>query len=80
VNYKHVFPTGNIKSMPQLGSGLHKNYLGLILGKVSSKIGIYGDFGYNLVEGPASDNFTYNFSVGIPLLPQQYPQKQILVF
>ncbi len=80
VNYKHIFPTGNIKSIPRLGSGLHKNYLGFILGKVTSKIGIYGDFGYNLVEGPASDQFSYNFSVGIPLLPQQYPQKQINTF
>ena len=78
--YKHVFPTGNTKSIPKIGSGLHQNFLGFVLGKVSSKVGIYGDFGYNLVQGPASDNFVYNFSIGIPLLPQQYPQKQINTF
>ncbi|MCF6182213.1 hypothetical protein [Lutibacter sp.] len=79
-NLKQTFPTGKSSSMPAIGLGLSQTYIGLILGKITSAIGIYSDFGYTITNKGATDNFSYNFSVGIPLLPQQYPQKQINSF
>jgi len=77
---KQSFPTGNTSSLPKIGSGIYQTYVGLIIGRISTEIGIYGDFGYNITSNGATDNFLYNFSVGIPLLPQKYPQKQINTF
>jgi len=79
-NLKQSFPTGKTSSTPKIGSGIYQTYVGLIVGKISSTIGIYGDLGYNITSNGATDNFLYNFSVGLPLLPQKYPQKQINTF
>jgi len=76
-NIKQSFPTGKTTSDSPLGSGIYQTYVGLIIGKISTAFGIYGDFGYNMTSNNTTDNFTYNFSVGVPLLPQIYPQKQI---
>jgi hypothetical protein len=75
-NIKQTFPTGKTG----IGSGISQTYVGLIIGKISTAVGIYGDFGYQITNKNATDNFSYNFSVGIPLLPHQYPQKQINTF
>ncbi len=77
---KQTFPTGKTNSLPPIGSDLYQTQIGLVLGRITSAIGIYGDLGYNITNRNASDNFTYNFSVGIPLLAHQYPQKQINTF
>jgi len=74
---KQTFPTGKISSSPPIGNDLYQTQIGLILGRITSAIGVYGDFGYNITNNDASDNFAYNFSIGIPLLAHQYPQKQI---
>ncbi len=74
------FPTGKTSASPKIGSGNYQTYIGLIVGRISTAIGFYGDFGYNITSDKATDNVTYNFSVGIPLLPQKYPQKQINSF
>jgi hypothetical protein len=79
-NFKQSFPTGKTTSVPPIGSGIYQTYIGLIIGKISTEIGIYGDFGYNITSNGATDSFSYNFSIGIPLLPQKYPQKQINSF
>ena len=79
-NIKQSFPTGKTTSDPQIGSGIYQTYVGLIIGKISTAVGIYGDFGYNITSNKTTDNFSYNFSVGVPLLPQKYPQKQINTF
>jgi hypothetical protein len=79
-NLKQSFPTGQTLSTQKIGSEIYQTYIGLIVGKISSAIGIYCDFGYNITSNGATDNFLYNFSVGIPLLPQKYPQKQINSF
>ncbi len=79
-NVRQSFPTGETSSNPKIGSGIYQTYVGLIVGKISSAIGLYGDLGYNITSDGATDNFLYNFSVGIPLLPQKYPQKQINTF
>jgi hypothetical protein len=79
-NLKQTFPTGNTSNAPAVGSGLSQTYIGLILGKITSAVGVYGDFGYTLTNKGATDSFSYNFSVGLPLLPQKYPQKQLNSF
>lgn len=77
---KQTFPTGRTSSTPPIGSGLSHTYIGLILGKISSRAGFYTDFGYTITNKGATDNFSYNFSVGLPLLEQKYPQKQLNTF
>jgi len=77
---KQTFPTGKTSSSPAIGLGLSQTYIGLVLGKLNTKVGVYSDFGYNITNKNASDNFIYNFSVGFPLLPHKYPQKQLNTF
>lgn len=74
---KQTFPTGKTSSSPAIGSGLYQTYVGLVIGKLTTKKGLYTDFGYNITNKGASDNFLYNFSIGVPLLPHKYPQKQL---
>ncbi len=76
---KQILPTGKRSGVPPLGSGLYQTYAGFVVGKISSKMGIYADAGYNFIQGRASDNIAYNFSVSVPLLPQKYPQNQLNV-
>ncbi len=47
------------------------------MGKLTTKKGLYADFGYNMTNKDTSDDFLYNFSLGVPLLPHKYPQKQL---
>ena len=75
-----TFPTGKTSSEPPVGNDLMQTYVGLIFGQIFSKVGIYGDIGYNATNKNAPDNWVYNFSIGIPLLPHQYPQKQVNAF
>jgi hypothetical protein len=77
---RQTFPTGSTSSNPAIGSGLSQTYVGIVLGKLTTKVGVYSDFGYNITNKNASDNFIYNFSVGVPLLPHKYPQKQLNTF
>ena len=79
-NFKQSFPTGKNSTAPKIGSGIYQTYLGFTLGQISSNLGVYADFGYNITSGNATDNFSYNFSVGKPLLPHKYPQKQLNLF
>ena len=74
INLKQTFPTAK-EALSAID--IYQTYVGFTLGRITSAIGIYGDFGYTRKSGLAPDNFSYNFSMGIPLLPQQYPQKQI---
>lgn len=74
---KQTFPTGKTSSNPAVGSGLSQTYVGIVFGKLNTKVGLYSDIGYNITNKNASDNFVYNFSVGVPLLPHKYPQKQL---
>jgi hypothetical protein len=76
-NIKQSFPTGRTTSAPPIGSGIYQTYVGLIIGKISTVIGFYSDFGYTITSDKTTDNFIYNFSIGVPILPQKYPQKQI---
>ncbi|PHS64036.1 MAG: hypothetical protein COB12_08610 [Flavobacterium sp.] len=75
---KQTFPTGKTSATPPLGTDLYQTYIGLIVGRISSAIGFYSNFGYTIT--PETDNFIYNFSVSVPLLEQKYPQKQLNTF
>lgn len=77
---KQTFPTGKTATIPKIGSGMHQTYIGLIVGKIATEIGVYGDFGYNITSNGVTDNLLYNFSVGFPLLPHKHPQKQLNTF
>jgi len=76
-NIKQSFPTGRTTSSPPIGAGIYQTYVGLIIGKISTTVGFYSDFGYTITADKDTDNFSYNFSIGVPVLPQKYPQKQI---
>ena len=73
----HTFPKGKTSGEPPIGSGLQQTYLGLVVGHINPKLGVYADVGYNFTNKNATDNLAYNFSIGMPLLPHQYPQKQV---
>ncbi len=74
---QHTFPSGNTLTSPPIGAGIHQTYVGFIAGRISSAIGLYSDFGYVFTSRKAADRFLYNLAVSLPLLPQQYPQKQL---
>jgi hypothetical protein len=74
---KQLFPTGKTNSSPVIGSGAYQTLMGLVAGYVTTKYGIYGDFGYNYTSTDLSDKLVYNFGFSVPLLPQQYPPSQI---
>ncbi len=77
---KQTFPTGKTKSNPAVGAGLSQTFVGVVIGRLNTKVGMYTDFGYNFTSNGAPDNTIYNFSVGVPLLPHKYPQKQLNMF
>lgn len=75
-----TFPTGNSTEAPALGTGAWQTTLSLVNGYVTTKYGIYGEFGYNITSDGLPDNFIYNIAFGYPLLPQKYPPKQVNLF
>lgn len=80
IKLAETFPTGNSSQLPALGSGQYQTTISLVNGYVTTKYGIYSEFGYNLAGGGLSDSFIYNLALGIPLLPQKYPPKQLNLF
>ena len=77
---KETFPTGNTDEMPALGSNAFQTQIGLTAGYVTTKFGLYGDLGYNITSNNLPDNLIYNLALGVPLLPQKYPPKQLNLF
>lgn len=69
------FPTGTI-----MGSKAYQTYLGLISGYISTKLGIYLDLGYRAISKQLPDNFSYNLSIGIPLMEVKYPPRQVNLY
>ncbi len=74
---KQSVPTGKTNSTPPIGTGFYQTYLGLIIGSISTKTGIYGDVGYQFSGNHSTDIITYNSSIGVPLFPITYPQNQL---
>ena len=80
IRLDETFPTGNSSRVPALGSGAYQTTLSLVNGYVTTKYGIYSEFGYTITSDGLPDNFTYNIAFGYPLLPQKYPPNQLNVF
>lgn len=80
IKLTETFPTGNSKDLPSLGSGAYQTIIGLVSGYITTQYGIYGEVAYNFVSDGVPDNFIYNIAFGLPLLPQQYPPKQLNLF
>lgn len=74
------FPTGNTEKSPPIGAGVYQTSIGFVNGYVTTRYGIYTEVAYNAVFGNRPDNLIYNIALGLPLLPQNYPPKQINVF
>lgn len=75
-----TFPSGDTDELPRLGRGVYQTTVSLVNGYVTTKYGIYGEFGYNITSDRLPDNFIYNLAFGYPLLPQQYPPKQVNLY
>ncbi len=75
-----TFPTGNSSEIPKLGRGAYQTTVSVVSGYITLKYGIYTELGYNITSNGLPDNFIYNIAFGYPLLPQQYPPKQVNLF
>lgn len=73
---RQTFPTAK----QGIGPRIYQTYIGVIAGDISTKRGLYTNLGYNLTSDGNPDNFLYDFSFGLPLLPQNYPIKQLNSF
>lgn len=73
---RQSFPTAK----KGIGLEIYQTYVGLVAGDISTKRGFYTNLGYNITSHGSPDNFQYDFSAGIPLLPQVYPLKQLNSF
>jgi hypothetical protein len=73
---RQTFPIGP----ESVGSNTYQTYVGFIAGDISIKRGFYTNLGYNIVSDGNADNFLYDFSFGLPVLPHQYPLKQLNTF
>ena len=77
---KQKFPTGNTSETPAIGSGSYQTTLGLVGGYITTKYSIFNEIGYNFASNGISDHFIYNFAFGYPILPPQYPPRQLNVY
>ncbi|MBL4756040.1 MAG: hypothetical protein JKY52_20905 [Flavobacteriales bacterium] len=79
IKLTETFPSGNSTGLPQLGTGAWQTTLGIISGYITLKYGLYAEVAYNLTSDGLPDKLLYNTAFSYPLLPQQYPPKQINV-
>ncbi len=77
VKIQETFPTGNTAEPPPLGSGEYQTRIGFVSGFVTTEYGLYTELGYNITSSTATETFTYDLAFGLPLLPQQWPPKQL---
>ncbi len=70
------FPSGK----EPLGSDRWTTSLGLASGLINLKYGLYANLNYQRSSGPNPDKLTYNLALAYPLLPQQYPPKQLNIY
>lgn len=80
VKLTETFPTGNSSKDKALGMGAYQTTISLVSGYITTRYGLYTEIGYNIVSDGLPDNFIYYLGFGYPLLPQQYPPKQLNVF
>ena len=77
IKLSETFPTGNTSKTPAVGSGVNTTGIGFVTGFVTTKYGIYGELGYNIVSDGSPNSLVYNFAFNYPLLPQKYPPSQL---
>ena len=77
VKLRQSFPTGRTDTQPAIGSGAYQTLLSLVSAYITTSYGIYGEFGYQFKTNDLPNNFMYNLAFVLPVLPQQYPPKQI---
>ncbi|MCX2678917.1 transporter [Galbibacter sp. EGI 63066] len=80
IKLTETFPTGNSSEVPALGTGAYQTTVSLVHGYITTAYGIYGELGYNFTGEGLPDNLIYNLALGVPLLPQQYPPKQLNLY
>lgn len=74
------FPTAASNDLITLGSDAFATSIGLVTGYITTEFGIYGEIAYTSISNSIPDNFIANVAFGLPLLPQQYPPKQLNLF
>jgi len=77
IKLSETFPTGNTSESPSVGSGMNSTGIGFVTGLITTKYGIYGELGYNIVSEGSPNSLVYNFAFSYPLLPQKYPPFQL---
>lgn len=80
IKLTETLPTGNSEDSPSLGTGVWQSTVGLVNGYVTTKYGLFAEVGYNFTSDGLPDNLIYNFAFGLPLLPQNFPPKQLNLF
>ncbi len=80
IKLTETFPSGNSKDLPTLGTGAYQTSIGVVSGYITTKYGIYSEVGYTITSNNLPDNLIYNIAFGYPLVPPQYPPKQINVY
>lgn len=75
-----TLPTGKNSVMPPLGADAWQTNVSTANAYVTTKFGIYSEIGYTFKGNHLTDNFIYNFALGLPLLPQKYPPKQLNLY
>ena len=71
------FPTGKTSTDPPIGLDASQTYLAMVSGYITTKYGFYSEVGYNIISNHLPDVLVYNVAFSYPLLPQQYPPKQV---
>ena len=49
-------------------------------GWITTRLGLYGEVGYNVATDGSTDHVIFNMTFGLPLLTQRYPPRQINIF
>jgi len=74
---RHTLPTGRTFDGTAVSSGAFTTAIGLINGFITTRYGLYFDIAYVIRSRQLPDLWTHNLSLGIPLLPHRYPQRQL---
>ncbi len=80
IKLTETFPTGNSTEGFAVGTGAYQTTISLVNGYITTRYGLYTEFGYNITSAGLPDNFVYNLAFGYPTLPQQYPPRQLNLF
>lgn len=73
---RQTFPTAKAQIAPDV----YSTFIGVAAGDISTRRGFYSNLGYVIRSGGFSDIFQYDLAIGVPLLPQVYPLKQLNSF